>query len=67
MRQPCKIRIQGFGFVVFISLFPYNLCGPVVGAVPQHLACYVEAFKDVEGSDHSQSRMGGWGGHHVMT
>lgn len=43
-----------------------NLCSPVVGAVPEHLAGYVEAFKDVERGDNSQARMWGWGRHHAV-
>lgn len=39
----------------------------MVGAVPEHLACDVEAFEDVERRDHGQSRVRGWGGHHVVT
>lgn len=49
------------------TLFQYNLCSPVKRVVAEHLACYVEAFKDVEGGDHRQSRVWGWGGHDVVT
>lgn len=53
--------------IVVGTLYLYNLCSPVVGAVSEHLACYVEAFKDIESGDNSQSRMWGWACHHMVT
>lgn len=47
--------------------FVYNLCNPVVGAVPGHLTGYVVAFKDVESSDQGNTYMWGWGHHHVVS
>lgn len=61
-----KKKTSVFGNVE-VTLFQCNLCSPVKSVVPEHLACYVEAFKDVESSDHRQSRMWGWGRHHMVT
>lgn len=61
-----KQKTSDFGYVE-VTLFQCNLCSPVKSVVPEHLACYVEAFKDVESGDHRQSSMWGWGRHHMVT